>query len=184
MQTGVALSLRSLQLCIHPSKHCTQNQNWSEKRTLCHSFILSAIRQITVAISPYAALAREAECNGCKNSQVTMLQMFTSGNWAWCKHAHFLTNGPWCSYMILLSWPQNVSVLSGVSHERAMRSCMPFSMTVLKAIDSTFAWQWMDVKHLNKRYHETKIHTLDRKWSCFYRIPTFAGMLFFLLTEA
>ena len=33
-----------------------------------------------------------------------------------------------CNYTVLRDWPYNMPVLSGVNHERAWRSCMPFNM--------------------------------------------------------
>lgn len=81
--------------------------------------------------SLYAALSRGAEV------MVTVLTVHAAANGvipykrilACWKHGHFLTNGPWCGCTILQARPHNMSVLSAISHWRALRSCMPFSMT-------------------------------------------------------
>lgn len=40
----------------------------------------------------------------------------TSGYWARCEHAYFLTNGPWCSCTVFQVRSLNLSVLLGVNH--------------------------------------------------------------------
>ena len=67
------------------------------------------------------------------NWQTTLLQTSThnaNGNWVCCKHSNFLINCPWCGKAVLQSLSHNTSVLLNVSHGRALRSILPFSMTV------------------------------------------------------
>lgn len=69
-----------------------------------------------------------ADCPRCcyKRSSHRM-----SRYWPCCKHVHvhFLTNSSLCSCTILQGRPRNgLSVISGASHERALRSSMLFRM--------------------------------------------------------
>ena len=86
-------------------------------------FLHPALSFCALKLSSLSMLHRQEKPKKWSSSwQVTLLQ--TSPQWKeCCKHAHFMSNCPWCTYTVLQGWPHHLSVLLGVSQGRALRSC-------------------------------------------------------------
>ena len=138
-----------------------------------------------VAVFLYTALSREAEAMSYELTgyAVANIDSTTSANWPCCKHAHFLTSGPWCGYTVLSCWPHNTSVFLGVGHGRGRDSaCRP------SVWPSAIHWfhirltkegcrpVWRAISRNDNRHSR-------RQWSCLFWIAKLAGM-HFLLFEA
>ena len=100
-----------------------------------------------VIVSFYVILSREAEIlmiaelTGYAAENVDTRKV---RNWACCKRAHFLTICLWCGFTVLPGWTHIMSVFSGFMNGGALRSCMPFSMTLSNPLISySYDSKWM-----------------------------------------
>ena len=104
-------------------EYCKQNQGSSEKTTM-------RVRRTRIVVSLCCIVKDDELVVADAVVQATLLQTSihrASGNWSFCKHAHFLTNGRRYSYTILQRGSHNVSPPSPSVHHNPRQPFLPYS---------------------------------------------------------
>ena len=137
IQAGDAQSSLNLQTSIQPLECCMQNRYSSKKMTLFHSCI-------QLCSSPSQSCCSSLCCTGGRGGSIVKGSQ-SNGCWAdrlcCCKHQHTVCMKTERAANMPISWltvhdvairfcRTDMSILSGVSHGRALRFCMQFSMTL------------------------------------------------------
>ena len=177
MQLGDARFPQSFRTRVWPSECCTQNPDSSEKTTLRNSCIqlyrsvpLSRGLSLCCIVKGSRTNGVRADIPHCCKLQSTKLAetllMVRDIVRRFCKQD---------SQYVFLSF---------VSNGKPLRSCMSFSTTLSNPlIPHSHNNECMSISAMGD-ITETIICTLDMQRSCVYRIPTLAGMHFFLFFEA